>query len=130
MLRNREISGHNPVIAAYGSFAVGISPDNHFFQKGARINATVTAKDYDVKLFVQHVRVQIVKYDYSTMTEETILDTVTSETVADGTARISFTGKRYRRTHVKGFRNHSGKSRSHRHRLDLGCGPERTNMGW
>ena len=81
------------MIATYGSFAVGISPDNYFFQKGARINATVTAKDYDGKPVRTHVRVQIVKYDYSTQIKETILDTVTSETVADGTARISFTAK-------------------------------------
>jgi len=91
---NREISGHNSVIATHGSFAVGISPDNYFFQKGARIDATVVAKDYDGKPVRTRVRVSIVKYNYSAQQmKETVLDTLFSETAADGTARVSFTAK-------------------------------------
>jgi uncharacterized protein YfaS (alpha-2-macroglobulin family) len=91
---NREISGHNSVVATYGSFAVGITPDNYFFQKGAPINATVVAKDYDGKPVHARVRVSILKYNYaSQQVHETVLDTLFSETGADGTARVSFTAR-------------------------------------
>jgi alpha-2-macroglobulin len=91
---NREISGHNSVIATYGSFAVGISPDNYFFQKGEKMNATVVAKDYDGKPIQTRVRVETVKYNYTSgHTNETVLDSVLSETGADGTARVSLTAK-------------------------------------
>jgi uncharacterized protein YfaS (alpha-2-macroglobulin family) len=91
---NREISGHNSVIATYGSFAVGITPDNYFFQKGAPINATVVAKDYDGKPVHARIRVSILKYNYSSQqVNETVLDSLFSETGADGTARVSFTAK-------------------------------------
>ena len=91
---NREISGHNSVIASYGSFAVGITPDNYFFQKGAPINATVVAKDYDGKPVHARIRVSILKYNFSSQQmNETVLDTLFSETAADGTARVSFTVK-------------------------------------
>jgi alpha-2-macroglobulin len=91
---NREISGHNSVVATYGSFVVGITPDNYFFQKGAPINATVVAKDYEGKPVHARIRVSILKYNYaSQQMNETVLDTLFSETGADGTARVSFTAK-------------------------------------
>ena len=91
---NREIAGHNSVIATYGSFAVGISPDNYFFQKGARIDATVVANDYDGKPVHARLRVSIVKYNYSSQPmKEIVLDTQFAETGADGTARVSLTAK-------------------------------------
>jgi len=91
---NREIAGHNSVIATYGSFAVGISPDNYFFQKGARIDATVVAKDYDGKPVHARLRVALVKYNYSSQPmKEIVLDTQFAETGSDGTARVSISAK-------------------------------------
>ena len=127
---NREISGHNSVIATCGSFAVGISPDNYFFQKGQKMNATVVAKDYDGKPIHTRVRVETVKYNYASgHTNEIILDTVgASETAADGTARVSLTAKDSGGLTLKVIATTPEKSRSQRHRLDLGCGCRRSRL--
>jgi uncharacterized protein YfaS (alpha-2-macroglobulin family) len=88
---NREISGHNSALATYGSFQVGISADNYFFQKDERIRATVLAKDYDGNPIQTHVRVELVLNSYwAQRSREKVLETHEAETDASGSARVEF----------------------------------------
>ena len=91
---NREIDGHNSVIATYGSFQVGISPESYVFKAGDTIRATAVAKDYDGKPIQTSVHVELVKEDYTAPQQRG--ETVASQdlqTGADGTAAVSFTAK-------------------------------------
>lgn len=92
---NREISGHNSVVATYGSFAVGISGESYVYQLGETIRATAVAKDYDGNPVHTSVRVELIRsrWYYPRNQEETILDTRDAETGPDGTARVTFPAK-------------------------------------
>jgi hypothetical protein len=93
---NREISGHNSALATYGSFQVGVSTENYFFQKGENIQAQIVARDYNGKPVHTPVRVELVRhqYVYSTGTSnETVIETRDAETGVDGNARVTFSAK-------------------------------------
>jgi len=92
---NREIAGHNSVIATYGSFAVGISGESYVYQVGDTIRATAVAKDYDGNPVQAAVRVELLRSNwyYSANRQETILDTRDAVTGADGTAHVTFNAK-------------------------------------
>lgn len=92
---NREISGHNSALATYGSFQVGVTPDNYFYQKGESIHATVVAKDYDGKPIHTPVHVELVRNRYYNGQEQTVavLDSQDAVTGEDGTARVTFAAK-------------------------------------
>ncbi len=93
---NREIAGHNSVIATYGSFQVGISPDSYVFQKGDTINATAVAKDYDGRPIRTPIRVELVlprRENSGSKEKEEVVDSQSAQTGPDGTAKIAFTAK-------------------------------------
>lgn len=92
---NREIAGHNSVVATYGSFAVGISGESYVYQVGEPVRATAVAKDYDGNPVRTSVRVEMVRNNwyYGRGREETILDSRDAETGPDGTAHVTFNAK-------------------------------------
>ena len=93
---NREISGHNAVIATYGSFQVGISAESYVYQAGETIRATAVAKDYDGHPVQTAVHVELVRgyWWYGNGNQrETVLDTRDATTGADGTAQVTFNAK-------------------------------------
>src|SRR5260370_1585215 len=103
---NREIAGTNAVIATYGSFQVGISPDSYVYQKGETINATALARDYDGHPVQTAVHSEVVRrrwYGYGT-TDRSHEDVVGSQDVrtqADGTARVTFQAKEAGSFHLR-----------------------------
>ena len=92
---NREIAGHNSVIATYGSFQVGISTETYFFRKGDTIRATVVAKDYEGKPVQTPVSVELTRnryWNWNQRQEETI-SAQNVETDASGTAHVEVNAK-------------------------------------
>ncbi|MGC2287578.1 MAG: MG2 domain-containing protein [Candidatus Acidiferrum sp.] len=90
---NREIAGHNSVIATYGSFAVGVSTESYVYQVGDTIRATAVAKDYDGKPIQTAVHIELVRgywYYYGGNQKETILDSSDAVTGSEGTAIVTF----------------------------------------
>ena len=90
---NREIAGHNSVVATYASFQVGISTDSYFFQKGDTIRATIAARDYDGKPVRTPVSVAIVRSRYWGLGQsqaESAISTGNAETDANGTVQMEF----------------------------------------
>jgi uncharacterized protein YfaS (alpha-2-macroglobulin family) len=90
---NREISGHNAVIATYGSFAVGIAAESYVYQAGESVRATAVARDYDGKPVQTAVRVELVRgywYYNAGNQRETVLDSRDAITGPDGTAVVTF----------------------------------------
>ena len=90
---NREIAGHNSVIATYGSFQVGVSTETYFFQKGDTIRATLVAKDYDGKPVRTPVRVELAKSRYWGQSQEETVSSQNTETNASGTAQVEISAK-------------------------------------
>ena len=93
---NREIAGHNAVVATYGSFAVGISAESYVYQVGESIHATAVAKDYDGKPVQTAVHVELVRgywWYRAGSQQETILDSRDAATGTDGTALVTFNAK-------------------------------------
>jgi uncharacterized protein YfaS (alpha-2-macroglobulin family) len=93
---NREIAGHNAVVATYGSFAVGISAESYVYQVGESIHATAVAKDYDGKPVQTAVHVELVRgywWYHAGNQQETILDSRDAATGTDGTALVTFNAK-------------------------------------
>lgn len=90
---NREIAGHNSVIATYGSFQVGISTETYFFQKGDTIRATVVAKDYDGKPVETPVFVELIRNRYWNQSQEETISTQNVETDSSGTATVKLNAK-------------------------------------
>ncbi|HKV24646.1 MAG TPA: alpha-2-macroglobulin family protein [Candidatus Acidoferrum sp.] len=94
---NREIAGHNSVVATYGSFAVGVSAESYVFQVGDTIHATAVAKDYDGKPVQTAVHVELVRgywyYNYGSNQRETVVDSADAVTGPDGTAVVTFQAK-------------------------------------
>jgi hypothetical protein len=91
---NREIDGHNSVIATYGSFQVGVSMDSYVYKAGDTIRATAVAKDYDGNPIHTAVHVSLVKQTYNgSQTIETTVASQDAQTASDGTAMVTLTSK-------------------------------------
>jgi hypothetical protein len=91
---NREIDGHNSVIATYGSFQVGISPESYVFKAGDAIRATAVAKDYEGNPIQTAVHVELLQQNYATPQQRAVIvASQDAQTGADGTAAVSFTAK-------------------------------------
>lgn len=94
---NREIAGHNSVIATYGSFQVGISGESYVYKVGDSIRATTIAKDYDGNPVQTSIHVELVRgYWWQAQQnrgQETILDSQDARTGADGSVAVSFKAK-------------------------------------
>jgi alpha-2-macroglobulin len=93
---NREIAGHNAVVATYGTFQVGISAESYVYQTGDSIRATAVAKDYDGNPIQTAVHVELVRgyWWYGNGNQrETVLDTRDATTGPDGRAQVTFNAK-------------------------------------
>jgi hypothetical protein len=91
---NREIAGHNSVIATYGSFVVGISPQSYVVQKGETIRATAIAKDYDGNPVRTSVHIELSRMrSFYPKRDETLLSSQDAQTGSDGTVPITFEAK-------------------------------------
>jgi uncharacterized protein YfaS (alpha-2-macroglobulin family) len=91
---NREIAGHNSVIATYGSFQVGVSTQSYFFQKGDTIHVTVLAKDYEGKPVRTPVRITLARgSSWGQSQEGTVLSSQNAETDASGTVQVELSAK-------------------------------------
>lgn len=94
---NREIAGHNSVIATYGSFQVAVSGESYVYQAGDTIRATAIAKDYDGNPVQTPAHVELVRHNWSyadrNRESETILDAQEVRTGADGTFVFSMKAK-------------------------------------
>ncbi len=86
---NREISGHNYVLATYGSFQLGISTDTYVISTGDTIDVTIAAKDYDGSPIKTPVRVSMVRYRWEGREHtETTLGSQDSQTDDSGIAHV------------------------------------------
>jgi hypothetical protein len=91
---NREIDGHNSVIATYGSFQVGISTESYVYKAGDSIHTIAMAKDYEGKPIQTAVHVELLKQNYATPQQPAVMVSAQdAQTGADGTAAISFAAK-------------------------------------
>jgi alpha-2-macroglobulin len=61
---NREISGHNYVLATYGSFRIGASPASYVYDVGSTAQLNVEARDYDGKPVQTPFHVVLESWDY------------------------------------------------------------------
>jgi uncharacterized protein YfaS (alpha-2-macroglobulin family) len=82
---NREIAGHNGVLATYGSFHVSAETQSYILRQGDKAQVTVQALDYDKHPVQTAVQVQLLQRKYS---RETELQTVAGQTGADGFAKV------------------------------------------
>ncbi len=103
---NREIAGTNAVIATYGSFQVGISPDSYVYQKEETINATAVARDYDGHPVQTAVHAELVRwrwygYRNTDRSHEDVVESQDVRTQADGTARVTFQAKEAGSFHLR-----------------------------
>ena len=88
---NREIAGHNSVIATYGSFAIGISSESYVFQQGENIRATAVAKDYDGHPIRTSLHIELVKINFGFRRQvETVIGAHDLQTGEDGSVAVAF----------------------------------------
>ncbi|MGD0841231.1 MAG: MG2 domain-containing protein [Candidatus Acidiferrales bacterium] len=91
---NREIDGHNAVIATYGSFMVGISTDSYVYKAGDTIRTTAVAKDYDGKPIQTAVHVAVLKANFGApQLKYVTIASQDAQTGPDGSAALNFTIK-------------------------------------
>jgi len=94
---NREIAGHNSVIATYGTFQVGIAGESYVYQVRDTIRATAVAKDYDGNPVQTSVHIDLLRNRWSdparNKDQETILESQDARTGPDGTFTVSITAK-------------------------------------
>ncbi|PYP91960.1 MAG: alpha-2-macroglobulin [Candidatus Angelobacter sp. Gp1-AA117] len=88
----REISGHNAVIATYGSFQIGVEADKYLYNPGEAINLIALAKDYDGNPVQTTIHAELLAYDYSSRSGKT-LDSSDGPTGKDGTAHLKLTAR-------------------------------------
>ncbi|HEX7961995.1 MAG TPA: MG2 domain-containing protein, partial [Terriglobales bacterium] len=88
----REIAGHNAVVATYGSFLVGVTPDSYLYRKNESIRAQIFAKDYAGKPVHTAVHVQLIrpKRSYPSEQEEVTLQAQDVTTDDHGNATVQF----------------------------------------
>ena len=61
---NREISGHNYVLATYGSFQIGARPSSYLYQVGSTAKLDIEARDYDGHPVQTPFHVALESWDY------------------------------------------------------------------
>ena len=85
---NREISGHNYVLATYGSFQIGASPNSYLYNVGDNAQLNVEARDYDNKPVQTPFHVELSTWDYGSRKSNTVL-TTDGQTDANGKAQVT-----------------------------------------
>jgi uncharacterized protein YfaS (alpha-2-macroglobulin family) len=98
----REISGHNSVIATYGSFQIAVEADKYMYQQGETIKLTAMARDYDGNPVQTSFHAELVrpKYYYK-KEEEAILDSRDGQTGTDGNGTFQFAAKQDRMLEIR-----------------------------
>lgn len=71
----REISGHNYVLATYGSFRIGASPSSYLYEVGSTAKLNVEARDYDGRPVQTAFHVVLQAWDYRSRTGESLFAT-------------------------------------------------------
>jgi hypothetical protein len=98
----REISGHNSVLATYGSFQMAVEADKYMYQEGETIKLAAMARDYDGKPVRTSFHAELVrpKYYYRGE-EEAVLDSRDGQTAVSGNGTFEFTAKENRTLTVR-----------------------------
>ena len=84
---NREISGHNYVLATYSSFRIGAWPTSYLYEVGSTAKLEVEARDYDQRPVRTSFHVALQSWDYRSHTGEDFYST-DGQTDANGNAEI------------------------------------------
>ncbi len=84
---NREISGHNYVLATYGSFRLGASPSSYVYDVGSTAQLNIEARDYDGKPIQTPFHVALESWDYRDRRSEELFST-DGQTDANGHAEV------------------------------------------
>jgi uncharacterized protein YfaS (alpha-2-macroglobulin family) len=84
---NREISGHNYVLATYGSFRLGASPSSYVYEVGSTAKLNVEARDYDGRPVPAAFHVTLEAWDYRSRTGDSLFS-ADGKTDANGHAEI------------------------------------------
>jgi uncharacterized protein YfaS (alpha-2-macroglobulin family) len=86
---NREITGRNYVLATYGSFQIGASPNSYVYEVGNTAKLNVIARDYDGKPVQTAFHVEVQTWDYRSQ-KGTPFFTTDGQTDANGNAEVQF----------------------------------------
>ena len=90
---NREVAGHQTVLATYGSFRVSVEPTSYVFETGQTPKVKVTAQDYDGKPVQTQVHIAVSRWDYSSRSWTNSAGPARDVTTgADGTALVELPG--------------------------------------
>ncbi len=90
----REISGHNSVIATYGSFQTGVEADKYMYRVGETIQLTGMARDYDGKPVQTAMHADLVESRYSGgERDEKVLESRDGQTDSSGNWTFQFSAK-------------------------------------
>jgi hypothetical protein len=84
---NREISGHNYVLATYGSFRIGASPSSYLYEVGNTAKLNVGARDYDGRPVQTAFHVVLEAWNYRSRTGESLFSS-DGQTDANGHAEV------------------------------------------
>jgi alpha-2-macroglobulin len=84
---NREISGHNYVLATYGSFQIGASPSSYVYEVGGTAQLNVEARSYDGKPVQTAFHVDLQSWDYRVRSGNSVFS-ADGQTDANGHAEI------------------------------------------
>ena len=83
----REITGHNYVLATYGSFRIGASPSSYLYEVGSTAKVNVEARDYDGRPVQTAFHVDLQAWDYRSRTGDSIFST-DGQTDANGHGEV------------------------------------------
>ncbi len=99
----REISGHNSVVATYGSFQLGLEADKYMYQQGETIKLTAMARDYDGNAVrtAFHAELMRPKQYWRGGGDEAVLDTREGQTGTNGNGSFEFTAKEDRSLEIR-----------------------------
>jgi len=88
---NREIAGHNAVLATYGSFHLDAQAQSYVYKQGDTAQVTVRAMDYDKHGVRTRVHVELVQHWWNRKADDRVIRATEVDTGADGngTAQLS-----------------------------------------
>jgi len=84
---NREVSGHNSVLATYGTYRVSIESQSYLYRASDSASLMVKAVDYDEHPVQAAVRVELVRQNKRQQVD--VVRSVDATTGADGSAHIA-----------------------------------------
>jgi alpha-2-macroglobulin len=72
---NREISGHNYVLATFGSFQIGARPSSYLYEVGSTAKLDIEARDYDGHPVQTAFHLELETWDYRSRTGVSLFST-------------------------------------------------------